>query len=99
MLIGELCKALKASEKSFEMIGEFKVKISFAAQNGPGTAYAQVFVMAPGLHMIDFRRGQSDFFAFFRLFNELKQQLAHVIGHPDESRQSEEPEAQIEAAL
>jgi len=95
-LVAELCKALGESGLALEMMGEFKVKITFAAQNGPGTAYAQVFVMAPGLHMIDFRRGQSDFFAFFRLFNQLKEQLAHVIGLLDERQSREEHPETVE---
>lgn len=77
-LTAELAKVLTDMELSFEQ-KPFKTVISFAADHGPGTCSAQVFVMAPGLHMVDFRRGQSDFLAFFKIFSLIKERMAHVI--------------------
>lgn len=74
----ELTKVLSDMELSFEQ-KPFKTVISFVTDHGPGTCSAQVFVMAPGLHMVDFRRGQSDFLAFFKIFSQIKERMAHVI--------------------
>lgn len=78
-LTAEMTRVLDEMGLKYEKATQFKLKISFQADHGPATATAQVFVMAPGLHMVDFRRGQSDFFAFFKLFNSIKERLLHVI--------------------
>mmetsp|Transcript_10092 Transcript_10092/g.29732 ORF Transcript_10092/g.29732 Transcript_10092/m.29732 type:complete len:454 (+) Transcript_10092:114-1475(+) len=86
-LTEELTKALDSLGLTYEKPVAFKLKINFETDHGPGTCTAQIFIMAPGLHMVDFRRGQSDFFGFFKVFKAIKEKLAHVID-TEETRKS-----------
>jgi hypothetical protein len=78
-LTEELIKVLEKLGLAYEKRTEFSVKITFSAAIGEGTCSAQVFIVGPGIHMVDFRRGQSDFLAFFKLFKTLQENLTHVI--------------------
>lgn len=78
-LTDELTRVLGEMGLACEKTTQFKLKISFTTDHGPGNLTAQIFIMAPGLHMVDFKRGQSDFLAFFKTFNSIKEKMADFI--------------------
>ena len=90
-LTDELTKALDGLGFTYEKPSAFKLKINFDTDHGPGTCSAQIFIMAPGLHMVDFRRGQSDFFGFFKAFKAIKEKLGDVIDAEETSKTVPEP--------
>lgn len=78
-LIEELTRVLDEMGLICEKQTQFKLKISFSTDHGPGNLTAQLFIMAPGLHMVDFKRGQSDFLAFFKVFKAIQDKMATFI--------------------
>lgn len=73
-------RALDELGLAYTRTAQFKLRISSSASQRPATAIAQIFIMAPGLHMVDFQRGQcSDFLAFYALFSLVREKVFHVI--------------------
>ena len=57
----------------------FKIKISHATEKGQLTCTVQVFSIAPGLHLVDWRRGQGDLMAYYKFYKEQRDQLGELI--------------------
>uniref|UniRef100_A0A7S4AZT8 non-specific serine/threonine protein kinase n=1 Tax=Chrysotila carterae TaxID=13221 RepID=A0A7S4AZT8_CHRCT len=63
----------KVSERNF------KVKVTHTSERGQLTCTVQIFSIAPGLSLVDWRRGQGDVMAYLKFFQEIKPKLADLI--------------------
>lgn len=71
--------ALDALGMKHEKVNQFKLTVTFDTPAGEGTMTAQAFILAPGLHLLDFRRGQSDYLTYYKKYCVIKEKLAHIV--------------------
>ena len=57
----------------------FKIRITHATGDGPLTCTVQVFRIAPGLHLVDWRRGHGDLLAYHAFYTEQRALLGDLV--------------------
>mmetsp|Transcript_67026 Transcript_67026/g.111409 ORF Transcript_67026/g.111409 Transcript_67026/m.111409 type:complete len:434 (+) Transcript_67026:98-1399(+) len=66
----------KIEHKVFER--SFKIKIISSSERGQLTCTVQIFSIAPGLHLVDWRRGQGDLMAYYRFYQDMRRKLDDI---------------------
>lgn len=84
----EITAVLDDLSISYEKFNGYKIKTSSEDNHSPLKCTIQVFIMAPGLHMVDLRKGMGDIFQFYKFFGTLKGRLSHLVD-VDESGRAE----------
>lgn len=57
----------------------FKIKINYVTGSGSVMCTVQLFTIAPGLLLVDWRRGQGDLMLYYKFYMELRAELADLI--------------------
>jgi serine/threonine protein kinase len=57
----------------------FKIKVNHTTEKGQLTATVQVFSIAPGLHLVDWRKGQGDSLTFYRFYKDIRDSVSELI--------------------
>jgi len=57
----------------------FKVKVQTGGDRGPLRCTIQVFAVAPGLHLVDWRRGAGDAVVFRKFYEVMREQLQDLV--------------------
>ena len=61
----------------------FKIRITHATNDGHRlTCTVQVFLIAPGLHLVDWRRGHGDLLAYHAFYTEQRARLSDLVSTP-----------------
>lgn len=74
------------SEQGIEhkvMQTNFKVKVNHSTDKGQLTCTVQIFSIAPGLHLVDWRRGQGDLMSYYKFYKDVREKLADLIANKD----------------
>eukprot|EP01112_Ceratiomyxa_fruticulosa_P010432 TRINITY_DN2762_c0_g1_i1.p1 TRINITY_DN2762_c0_g1~~TRINITY_DN2762_c0_g1_i1.p1 ORF type:complete len:449 (-),score=90.14 TRINITY_DN2762_c0_g1_i1:187-1533(-) len=66
----------------------YKLRVTVHTTMGLLSFSIQIFVMAPGLHMIDFRKGKGDILEYHRLFKKVLEQCGNILAHSETLRLS-----------
>eukprot|EP00741_Cyanophora_paradoxa_P008700 tig00001371_g8422.t1 len=75
--ISDELKGLRAQYKVFE--DAFKIKASMASAKGVIGATIQVLYLAPGLHIVEFRKGKGDIFEYHRFFHMVLDRVQDIV--------------------
>ena len=79
--IGEVLAGSGVEHKVIQ--SSFKLKINHATDKGQLTCTVQIFSIAPGLHLVDWRRGQGDLMSYYKFYKEMRDQLGDLIANKD----------------
>ena len=74
------------SEQGIEhkvMQTNFKVKVNHSTDKGQLTCTVQIFSIAPGLHLVDWRRGQGDLMSYYKFYKDVREKLGDLIANKD----------------
>jgi len=61
----------------------FKIKIISTSERGQLTCTVQVFTIAPGSYLVDWRRGMGDSMSFYKFYQGMRAQLADLVSGDD----------------
>jgi len=61
----------------------YKIRATYNSHRGPIYFTVQIFLMAPGLHMVDFRRGKGDILEFHRIFRAITDECKDIINETE----------------
>jgi len=74
--VAEVLKAVDVQHKVFEK--NFKIKVLPSPERGQLTCTVQIFTIAPGLQLVDWRRGQGDLMTYYKFYQDMRAQLGDV---------------------
>jgi len=74
--VAEVPKAVDVQHKVFEK--NFKIKVLPSPERGQLTCTVQIFTIAPGLQLVDWRRGQGDLMTYYKFYQDMRAQLGDV---------------------
>merc|ERR1739848_711518 len=61
----------------------FKIKIISTSERGQLTCTVQVFTIAPGLYLVDWRRGMGDAMSFYKFYHGMRTELSALVSGDD----------------
>jgi len=76
--VAEVLKAVDVQHKVFEKNFKIKVLPSPVIGGGQLTCTVQIFTIAPGLQLVDWRRGQGDLMTYYKFYQDMRAQLGDV---------------------
>merc|ERR1719198_2113398 len=71
--VSEVLKGEGVEHKVFDR--SYKIKVMSASDRGQLTCTMQVFTIAPGLSLVDWRRGQGDVMAYYKFYQDVRSRL------------------------
>jgi len=82
--IQRIAEALTSREINHKIMSQnFKIKVNHSTEKGPLTCAVQIFSIAPGLHLVDWRRGQGDLMSYYKFYKDIRDQLGDLIANKE----------------
>jgi len=79
-ILARLVQVLDAARVPHKVVARsFKIKVATESERGPLGCTIQVFAIAPGLHLVDWRRGQGDLMTYHKFYEAMRGQLTELI--------------------
>uniref|UniRef100_A0A7S0IKS8 non-specific serine/threonine protein kinase n=1 Tax=Calcidiscus leptoporus TaxID=127549 RepID=A0A7S0IKS8_9EUKA len=80
MILSKISEVLTADGIDHKVLERsFKVKITHTSERGQLGATVQIFAIAPGLSLVDWRRSQGDVMAYLKFYQAIKPKLSELV--------------------
>jgi len=80
MILSKISEALTAENIDHKVLQRnFKVKITHTSERGQLGCTVQIFAIAPGLSLVDWRRSQGDVMAYLKFYQAIKPKLSDLV--------------------
>jgi len=79
MILARVSEVLKGENIEHKVLDRhYKIKVMSTSDRGQLTCTMQVFTIAPGLSLVDWRRGQGDVMAYYKFYQDLRSKLDDI---------------------
>jgi len=79
IILARVSEVLKGDGVEYKVYDRsYKIKVISTSERGQLTCTMQVFTIAPGLSLVDWRRGQGDVMAYYKFYQDIRSRLDDI---------------------